>query len=195
MNNRNLTIRVTLNSTVVRLVAGAVVLLGLLVALVGSVAWAGERSGPPDEPAYVPLSQGGSGRGYYLTASTVADAGLAPGACAGGYHMAALWEILDVSNLTYNSSLGYQHIPGDAGGGPSTGKVALGWVRTGNVSSIGPAAPGKDNCAGYSSGFGGYSGTVAYLPNDWSSPVGDVGVWLAGNEDCDSSYRVWCVED
>jgi hypothetical protein len=194
MKDGTLTVRISLDGAVMRLVVVAVLLV-LLAGLIGSIAWAREPATADRNRGYAPLAQGGFGSGYYLTASTVADAGFALEACADGYHMAALWEILDVSNLTYNTSLGFQHALGDGGAGPPTGKVASGWVRTGNIAGVGPFAPGADNCASYSSGFGGYSGTVAYLPNDWSTPVGDVGVWLVGNEDCDLSYRVWCVED
>lgn len=191
MKDRKVTIRINLDRLPFRVLILAL-LLAALLGLVGSVAWAGARPTPVESRTYAPLLQGGSGRQYYLTDDTVTG-GAAPGACAGGYHMASVWEILDVSNLTYNTSLGYQHTTGDEGEGPPTN--VEGWVRTGDQTRIGPVAPGQDNCAVYSSSSGGYSGTIVSLPNNWTIAGSIIGPWVGDTAACDSTEHVWCVED
>jgi hypothetical protein len=94
------------------------------------VAWAGEAASPTGGADYAPLAQAVSGRQYYLTAAgTYYDGSQATTACAEGYHMASMWELLDVSNLIYNTTLGFQHSSGDQGDGPPA--HADGWVRSG----------------------------------------------------------------
>jgi len=187
MNDGKVTIRVTLDSTELRLLASVL----LLLSLTGSVSLVHGGTVMAASSTYAPLLQGGSGQSYYLTASTATGAN-ADTACASGYHMASLWEILDVSNLAYDTTLGYQHPSGDQGDGPPTG--VDGWVRTGGAPSIG-GTPGGGNCAAWSSSFSGYTGTVASLPTNWSNPDSIVGVWEAGVANCSSSQYVWCTED
>lgn len=182
MNAPKVTIRITLDSVGVRLLVVAL----LVLSLTGSVASAGDGAAPAGSDTYAPLLQGVSGRQYYLTQSQQTGK-YADEACASGYHMASLWEILDVSNLVYDTALGFQHDPGDVGEGPPTDEQ--GWVRTGDMPNI------VNNCAVWSSEFDGYYGAVVYLPSNWSSPGSTVGVWLAETETCDTSQRVWCVED
>lgn len=192
MNDPKVTIRINLDTLPVRLLILGV-LAALLVGVAGSVAWAREGASPGEGGRYAPLAQGVSGRQYYLTISDGYDGNDAPGACAAGYHMASLWELLDVSNMTYHSVLGYQIFPGDQGDGPPTD--VDGWVRTGNAASIGPASPGVHNCAGYTFQDAGMSGTVVSLPNNWSAPGTLIGSWSASTSTCATSQRVWCVED
>lgn len=189
MNGRKVTVRVTLDAAGVRLAT----LVLLATSLTGSVVWAQEASVPAPAPRDAPLAQAASGRHYYLTAAATYSGGAAPAACASGYHMASLWEILDVSNLIYDTSLGYQIVPGDGGEGPPTN--VDGWIRTGASSSIGPTQPGQHNCAMYTFSTAGMFGTTVSLPSNWSSPGSDVGVWVAATADCSSAQRVWCVED
>jgi hypothetical protein len=102
-----------------------IALVGLLV-LFGAIA------------ALTPLASRGQGQGkqqrglrkYYLT-QTTHTGGQSLSACAEGYHMASLWEILDPSNLSYDTSLGFTLA--DSGSGPPAS--SLGWIRTGNVDS------------------------------------------------------------
>ena len=62
-------------------------------------------------------------RQFYLTSAlAIGDEALT--ACAAGYHMASLWEITDLSNLRYNTSLG--QASGDSGQGPPTSAMFLG---------------------------------------------------------------------
>jgi len=170
-------------------------LLGLLAALltglVGSVAWAGEAASPTGGADYAPLAQAVSGRQYYLTAEGTYDGSEAKTACAEGYHMASMWELLDVSNLIYNTTLGYHHASPDQGDGPPTN--ADGWVRTGYSASTMDLA-GHANCNNYTSAEETHRGTVAWLPSDWESPGSTTGPWRVGAESCDPA-RVWCVED
>ena len=195
MNDPKLTIRINLDTLPVRLLILGL-LAALLVGVVGSVAWAREGASPGEGGRYAPLAQGVSGRQYYLTSASTYDGDDALTACAAGYHMASLWELLDVSNLTYNSTLGYNHTPGDEGDGPPTGTLfAEGWVRTGNAASIGPATPGQHNCASYTFQTAGMQGTVVSLPNNWSAPGTLIGSWSASTAGCETDQRVWCVED
>lgn len=186
MKNKGITIRLKLDNAGLRLIVITVLLLGLT----GSVAWAREGAGPPTAP----LLQGGSGRSYYLT-ETMHTGKYADEACASGYHMASLWEILDTSNLAYDTTLGYQPTPGDAGEGPPTGIDKGGWIRTGYVGSVGYSDPGKHNCAAWTYEIAGTWGTYVYLPADWSAPGSTMGVWAVANAECDTSQRVWCVGD
>ena len=190
MNDPKVTIRINLDTLPVRLLILGL-LAALLVGVAGSVAWAREGASPGEGGRYAPLAQGVSGRQYYLTSADAYDGDDAPGACAAGYHMASLWELLDVSNMTYNTSLGYQHASGDCGDGPPTD--VQGWVRTGNLANVGGAAPGTDNCVRYTTAIG--FGTVVELPNDWSAPGTLIGSWSGSTENCANSNRVWCVED
>ena len=159
---------------VFEIVVGRLRLTLLLVALVGalalaSVVWAAPEKGPSQAPlAWIAMMPGS----YYLTGDTY-EGNEALTACADGYHMASLWEIWDVSNLRYDTDLGYCWSPGDCGEGPPT--TVFGWVRSGGLASIGTVCPGRDNCAAYTT-ITGASGTVVSLPNNWSAPSSTIGV-------------------
>jgi hypothetical protein len=186
MEDKKVIIRINLDTLPMRLLILGLLAV-LLAGLVGSVAWAGEAASPAEGGRYAPLAQGVAGRQYYLTPSGSYDGSEATSACAEGYHMASIWELLDLSNLTYNTTLGSQKA--DMGEGPPT--HADGWVRTGNDAST-TGEGGQANCSGYTSATG--KGTVAWLPSDWESPGSTIGPWRVGDEDCDDA-RVWCVED
>ena len=191
MNDGKVIIRINLDTLPVRLLLMGLLAV-LLAGLVGSVAWARDAASPAAGSRYGPLAQGVSGRQYYLTPDgTSYDGSEAPSACAEGYHMASIWELLDLSNLTYNTTLGYQHASSDQGDGPPTGRD--GWVRTGSDASASGVA-GQANCNGYTSGEETDKGTVAWLPPSWDSPGSTIGPWRVGAEYCDPA-RVWCVED
>lgn len=132
-----------------------------------------------------------TGKPYYYLTKRAYNGSQALTACAAGYHMASMWEIVDPSNLQYNSTLGF--VRDDRGLGPVTG--AIGWVRTG-FSNDTSNTPGRGNCNGWTSSAAGDYGTGAYLPyTDWT--IGsDLGVWQVDTEQCNASWwSVWCVED
>jgi hypothetical protein len=123
-------------------------------------------------------------RQYYLTRSTQ-DGASALSACASGYHMASLWEILDPSHLKYNTTLG--QTDGDSGQGPTTWP---GWVRTGAIVGVG-ALPGEGNCQAWTEDAAGANGTLAGL--SWGQQ--DVHVWHPFTLPCNLLRPVWCVQD
>jgi hypothetical protein len=128
-------------------------------------------------------------RNYYLTSANSYTGNQASTACAGGYHMGALWEILDPSSLRYNHNLGDSRL--DAGSGPPA--VSNGWVRTGYLSNN-TDYEGEANCSAWSTNNG--YGTVATLPSEWLDPdLQDVGVWDVSSRQCSFTANVWCVAD
>jgi hypothetical protein len=129
-------------------------------------------------------------RRFYLT-KTKYDGSQAAGAsvCAAGYHFASLWEILGVSNLEYEQSLG--EIQDDSAEGPPAS--IFGWVRTGFSDDTDTTA-GKANCSAWSTTSG--NGTTAALPQDWTDPSSqDIHVWDVDYFECSMTWHVWCVED
>ena len=134
------------------------------------------------------ISAGSSGlRQYFLTDTYANGADADTEACAYGFHMASLWEILDTSNLEYNNVLGFDK--SDSGQGPPTHEQ--GWVRTGNDSSNSVSA-GEGNCLNWGSDSFSDAGTIIRLEKDWSSGVDS---WKASTIACHVSMRVWCIED
>ena len=135
-----------------------------------------------------PLAASAAGREYYLT-NSASTATHALTACAGGYHMASLWEMLDTSGLKYNTGLGAAR--DDSGQGPPS--FLGGWVRTG-YGSGNTSTPGQANCNAWTSNNASHYGTYAQLPSDWTSAK-NIHVWQTGTSLCSFSARVWCVQD
>ena len=174
---------------------GALVILSLLVAaFLGYLAWGQQEVAAsdlraPQVPA-APIAM----RRYYLTTGgydgSQADGsdGNGAGVCAAGYHFASLWEILDPSNLEYNTNLGTT--ADDSGKGPPT-MYGWGWVRTG-YSSDGGSTPGSANCYGWDSTSG--KGTNVTLSARWGVDE-NMSVWRVAADDCTFVLSVWCVED
>ena len=108
-------------------------------------------------------------------------------ACAKGYHMASLWEIFNVSTLTYDTKLGASLE--DSGGGPP---VVAGWIRTGFLSAT--STPGEANCRVWTSSASGDEGTVVNLPATWQSASNVLSPWQASVVQCANETRVWCVQ-
>ena len=113
-------------------------------------------------------------------------------ACANGYHFSSLWEILDPSNLEYNTELGRTRA--DSGQGPPSQQS--GWIRTGYKTDK-SITEGRGNCDVWTdSGEEGYASTVR-LADDWYAG-GEIGPWKSGVGRCSPDGDrpgVWCVED
>jgi hypothetical protein len=181
MHENKITIHINMDSLAIRIL----LLASLLSLLGGSVALASQ----PASTSKSSLQSSSTLRNYYLTINTFQGADVLT-ACDSNYHMASLWEILDPSNLSYNTTLGFYHTPGDSAPPTNT----WGWVRTGNVPSIGTPG-GNGNCASWSSSSSDYSGTIISLPNNWTTPGSTMGVWINGDDACDQAIRVWCVNN
>lgn len=131
-------------------------------------------------------------RRFYLTNNDAFfDGSQALGACAAGFHMASMFEILDVSGLVYDSTLGITS--DDSGNGPPSAHG--GWARNGYFSA-------SSNCSAWTSTTG--NGNRASLMSTFGQFNNDDGnnelvpqmsPWVATNEACANASRVWCVED
>jgi hypothetical protein len=173
----------------------ALVLLPALLLVVLTVSRV--RASTPAPPATLSATTFGV-RQFYL-AKTTFQAGGARTACAKGYHFASIWEIADPSALEYNTGLGATGT--DSGEGPPTqiwffggSSVARGWIRTGY--SVGSwDTVGQANCSGWGTSDGLAWGTTANLPSDWTAGEQDIGVWNTEVRTCNSTLRVWCVQD
>jgi hypothetical protein len=129
-------------------------------------------------------------RRYYLT-QTPFNGTQALSACAAGYHMASIWEILDLSNLQYDTSIGF--IRADSGFGPPT--LADGWVRTG-APQQNEDTPGIASCLAYTTANSNVFGTSVNLPEAFNSTeVTVISPWESSTPTCDHPIRVWCVQD
>jgi len=184
----------------IHLTRGLVILLCaalLTVAWLGSLAWgqkeaaaSGRQDALTSAPAG-PLAATADMRRYYLHGA-VLNATQALTACASGYHMASLWEMLDTSHLQYNPALGV--FATDSGSGPPT--VWSGWVRTGYGSDNGTTdIAGQANCSAWTSSNSAHHGTVVSLPSNWTTAPQDIHVWTVSTASCGDPADVWCVED
>ena len=137
-------------------------------------------------------SAGGSGANYYLTqANYSSDKALT--ACAAGYRMASLWEIVDPSNLTYAHGQPDAFTRSDSGEGPPGDWY--GRVQTGAHASTVDSA-GTGNCAAWTSVSGDHNGTFVRLANAWETPPGEIGgIWDANAFACSFVGPVWCIQD
>jgi hypothetical protein len=115
-------------------------------------------------------------------------------ACAAGFHMASLWEILDPTQLQYDTTLG--QTTEDSGFGPPS--RLGGWIRTGKPSTSGSIYPGGASCAGYSTAVG-LLGSVVFLTSSWDVtvvPADFIAPWWNGiTSQCANEIAVWCVQD
>lgn len=172
----------------IRFTGGVVLLLIialLLSALIGYFAWNNKKVFASEHHT---VNAGSTGlRQYYLT-KVLKDGSQALTACASGYHMASMWEILDPSNLEYNTTLGYTNA--DSGQAPPT---YIGWVRTGYDADTG-TTPGQANCSVWTSSNGAAHGTSMKLASDWSAAQ-NLHVWNYNVTTCDNHRLVWCIED
>ncbi len=130
-------------------------------------------------------------RRYYITQAQYLG-GQALTACAKGFHMASLWEILSPSAMQYDTVLGGS--APDSGYGPPDNYQ--GWVRTGSTSNVSTTDPGISNCALWTSNLRSDYGTRASLVPYWILDPNVVSPWLTGPSPCDTTFLgVWCVEN
>lgn len=154
----------------------------------------------PDGTVQTTAASADPRRAFYMTISQHNGA-QALAACAPGFHMASIWEILDPSNLRYATDAeGADDVfryP-DSGVGPPS--LSAGWVRTGFASSA-SATEGLGNCSAWTSSAGSDGGTNVRLEPDWASPTGTgdpsqiVTPWNSFIASCDDFDNVWCVQD
>jgi hypothetical protein len=131
-------------------------------------------------------------RKFYLT-KNLFDGAHILNACAKGYHTASLWEIFNVTDLRYDTTLGSGG--DDSGSGPPSG--GPGWIRTGYTDSLSSTFPGEANCFAWTSNSASDNGTLVYLDPYWIyrqySPPQDP--WVADIEPCSEVHLVWCAQD
>lgn len=135
---------------------------------------------------------GDTRRRYYLTQDEfIGNQPLT--ACADGFHMAAIWEIRELSNLRYDATLGFGGL--DLGSGPPSEQS--GWVRTGRSFASGSTLPGTGNCELWTNGTKASHGSTMFLSGTWDVGGEDLGSpWSTGVAACDEiGVRVWCVEN
>jgi hypothetical protein len=171
----------------------------LVLVFLGYLVWGQVRAvAGPQAPNAVQASQAAQAvttgmRQYYLTNNSSYLGSQPKDACASGYHMASLWEILDPSNLRYNVNLGYDRE--DVGMGPPS--ATFGWIRTGYESDDGSInGAGHANCSVWDSSSSGHYGTVVRLPSDWANTAQqDISVWDVALRECSQAAPAWCVAD
>jgi len=144
----------------------------------------------PASSGITPFTAIGTGRHFYVTSSQYATNAVLT-ACASGYHMASLWEILDVSSLTYDYDPAVAKTNTDAGYGPPASWN--GWVRTGSTTS-GSSTTGMGNCQNWSSVSGSDYGVSVQLISAWETTPGDISTWNANSYPCNYIGPVWCVK-
>jgi hypothetical protein len=130
-------------------------------------------------------------RRFYLSINTANGAGALEACLEPGFHMASIWEIVDLSNLVYDTSIGY--LRPDSGNGPPT--ESTGWVRTGDDDG---SVIYSTNCMGWTSVAidpPDIRGTAAFLPRFSEYSTGPTQPWARESKSCANSISVWCVQD
>ena len=172
----------------IRITHGLMVMLVIVLltaSLVGYLTWGSRKVSASSMEASQTVSTGL--RKYYAT-NFIQDGSQPLTACAAGYHFASIWEIMDPSNLEYNTALGW--VNDDSGQGPVTYD---GWVRTGYNADV-SMTPGKANCNLWTSTEEDEWGTAVKLAQDWSTGQ-DIHVWVYNVSRCANHRLVWCIED
>jgi hypothetical protein len=127
-------------------------------------------------------SRRGAQRVFLTTATFAGNAALA--ACGAGFHMAQIYELLDVARLEYDRTRG--SVTTDSGQGPPTN--VAGWVRPGAGQS----------CNDWTSDSASVSGMRATVLAAGSLDVAgtEISPFQVGTSGaCNSPTRVWCIED
>lgn len=160
----------------------------------------------PDGTVQTTAASSDPRRAFYLTNSRW-DGASAPSACADGFHMASLWEILDPTDLRYATEETDRQRKADTGFGPPSREA--GWIRTGQASrsdrtdSNSKGDGGVVNCDAYTSNSSDADGSVVFLSDCWqdADDCNDnfgreaASWWIAAELPCDLTQEVWCVED
>lgn len=136
-------------------------------------------------------SKNESGKSYYLTSHEVQGDNVL-GQCAEGYHFALVWEILNFSELTYDTELGYTTSESGV-----SAPIARGWVRAGWGGPVCEAIPGEQDAAWTQAEERmGPSGTLnAWFLFEEAPPELKREGWLFHWNPCWEPLRVWCVSD
>ena len=145
-----------------------------------------------------PPSKSAAGRTYYLTQAGFTGNQVLT-ACTAGYHMASWAELRDLSNLSYNASLGLT--TADSGSGPPA--VALGWIRTGHPSAnqegVGSNCAVTEEAAWVSSEDTHYGTTMLFGLGAIQDNEPHLRLVHAGQvfvpRQCSTAQSVWCVQD
>ena len=143
--------------------------------------------------AYQPANAAKKLRKVYLTKDSHTG-GTALLACEPGFHMASIWEILDVSSLRYDTIRGLTK--DDSGFGPPSS--VGGWIRTGFDSNSLSSILGQANCDSWKSNHFAHLGTVLHLESGvGAQPYSMIDPWVASVHSCDQAtqFKVWCVSD
>jgi hypothetical protein len=140
-------------------------------------------------------------KGTYTPAQNLYTGSEAPSACVQGFHMANLFEILDPSNLEYDTTLGWTRE--DSGSGPPS--YIRAWVRTGQDADAGESSiTGYANCNAYTSSDPNDWGVIVGLSRSWrydpNQPADQhrnyvADWWVPLSVRCDQQAPVWCVQD
>jgi hypothetical protein len=137
-----------------------------------------------------------SPRKYYLTNNLFTGA-QATTACATGFHMASIYEILNVSLLSYDTTLG--ETTADSGYGPPA--TLGGWIRTGFITTDATSGPGSSNCIAWTSNGSTDYGSIATLPHHWDFDSQTLGAssyvapYVGSTAPCSFPQAVWCVQN
>ena len=126
---------------------------------------------------------------YFLTVDSF-PGNAALEACGKGYHMATLWEILDVTQLKYNAQRGQTRT--DSGSGPAA--ELGGWIRTGGAASVSNNV-GVANCSAWTSNAVTDYGTFVELDGNWDTPGVVASPWAPNATTCDNTLPVWCKQN
>jgi len=148
----------------------------------------------PDGSVQTTAASADPRRVFYLTDS-FHQGNAALMACAAGFHMASMWEILDVSNLRYATDAEGNgdvfHLVGAAVGPPIE---EFGWVRTGGA-SFNLDVVGLSNCSWWTSNLDTDYGSGVELDRQWDDVGTLLGPWDALSTTCQQDLHVWCIED
>jgi hypothetical protein len=130
-------------------------------------------------------------RFYLRNASVPGNATLT--ACPAGFHMASIFELLDVAALHYDATLPNASLRQDMGSGPPSS--VIGWVRTGTGNATVVGGVGSNNCGTWTSNDPGHNGTAVFLSNSLTEPATMISPWEASQFPCTQLLGVWCLED
>jgi hypothetical protein len=171
--------------------AGTILLLLAMLLLIQAARALASQLPAENEPAETFLYLVGQPRHFYVSMTNVSGDD-AINSCADGYHLASVWEILDVTDLVYASDHAAAKLLTDQGSGPAAGW--WGWARTGGAASVANVA-GRANCNAWASSTSGEYGTLVRLNPDWTDSATTISSWEAQTWSCAGTAPVWCVSD